>query len=415
MRRRWAKLILLVSFAGLGCHGADKRRDDDGVFSGPDRPGATTGGKKDRAAIDVDSPAHWLDRPKPDFMKGSTPNAPSWNSPKDPNYDLKSETNGMLSGYVEDPDGRKLGNVFVEVREVGDTNTKPIGVVSLAGGAFTVLGLKPNRNYQLSVSANVEGRKLFQSVYTKTPNPNVRLTLLEGEGAAIPMTPAPSAPALDPLKKSPTNAIPAPFGGTLPAPDFGTRGSGVAPTGGYEVPPSSGPLPDRSDLTTDRGGNPWKSPVAEIPKSSTPLPEGRRESRKGESKELGGLLDGSGTEAKLPAANYRLIAFLETTNPKAASGLNELNRELGGSKFGIVGVLCDEGTRTARLNRMAQFEMDQKVEFPLRIEADLGGVAKRFGISRFPMAVLLDSNGGVIWQGDPSDAKEIQEAMKAGR
>jgi hypothetical protein len=164
---------LLVALAG--CQSSEKRlpAPSDDKFLGPDRVAEPSS----RAKSNPDSPAHWLDQSKPEWMHGRTPAAPNWNDPKNPDYDVAAETGGLLAGYVEDPDGRKVGKVYITVRETSDTNPKPIGVVTRPDGTFAINGLKPKKNYVLSVSESVDGRKLFQTVYVKPPNATVRIVL----------------------------------------------------------------------------------------------------------------------------------------------------------------------------------------------------------------------------------------------
>jgi thiol-disulfide isomerase/thioredoxin len=440
MRRRWASLVVGSVLALAGCRSGGEKRPDDDRPAGPDRPSDLTSRGKDRS-IDPDSPAHWLDRPKPDWMHGRTPAAPSWNTPKDPGYDYKAETGGLLSGYVEDPDGRKLKNVYIAVREVGDTNPKDVGVLSTADGSFVVQGLKPNRNYMLSVTAADGGRKLFGVVYTKTPNPNVRLALLEGDMGGSPPAgkPAagtpnpPAAPADDPLKRPPTNAVPPP--GSLPEPNMGgvsggrdaglpspkplDRDAGVYPTGGYEVPPASGPLPDRNDLMTDKGAPPWRPPAANIPapRTGTPVPSAdnpkRSESRKGEHLPL---VDSRGRPADLPKSKLVLVQFFTTASEtcrRAVPPLNAVQARYAGRGLEVVGLVCDDEPLKARVMAADQFRRDQDVTYLLLTEPGKRPTEwlARYGVSDLPTAVLLDSTGAVLWQGNPMRTTDLMAVI----
>ena len=41
-----------------------------------------------------------------------------------------------------------------------------------------------------------------------------------------------------------------------------------------------------------------------------------------------------------------------------------------------------------------------------------GQLMKRFGIDRFPTAVLLDARGAVLWQGNPSKVQDLVTAIE---
>ena len=235
----------------VGCLSGEKRKDSDTAFVGPDKPGELASRTKDRTKAD-DIPGEWLHRSKPDWMRGSTPDAPSWNKPTDPGYDLKTETKGLLAGIIENPEGRKVPNAFIDVREVGDTKVTSIGLNSDANGSFVVRGLKSERNYVLTVHIKDNERFLFMTVYARTPNSNIRISLVETEHP--------------PKLGTNTNSR---IDGPLPNP------TGVPPTGGFETSPADQPRRpgERSDLTTEGTTKPWKSPTVEIPFSRTDLPE----------------------------------------------------------------------------------------------------------------------------------------------
>lgn len=246
---RFLAVVPLVCL--VGCLSGEKRKDTDNAFEGPDKPGELASREKGRNAAD-EVPGDWLHRSKPDWMRGNTPDAPSWNKTNDPGFDLKTETKGLLAGTVENPEGRKVPNVFIDVREVGDTKATSIGVNSDANGTFVVRGLKHDRNYVLTVHIREGERFLFTTIYARTPNANVRIALVETENA--------------PKLGTSTNSR---VDGPLPNP------AGVPPTGGFETSPADEPrrTGERGDLTTDGASKPWKSPTVDIPNSRTALPE----------------------------------------------------------------------------------------------------------------------------------------------
>jgi thiol-disulfide isomerase/thioredoxin len=384
-------------------------------------------------------------------MKGATPTAPSWNTPTDPGYNYKTETSGLLAGYVLDPDGRKLGGVYVAVREVGDSNPKDIGVVSLPDGAFVIQGLKSGRNYMLTVNTTSGDRKVFGVVYAKTPNPNVRITLLEGELAGGPPSVKPVASidggktgtSDDPLKRRPTpsHSIPAPRttvpDGPLPVPEFGARPrsrsdlptpqpldreTGLHPTGGYEVPPASGPAPERYDLMTDQGPLPWKAPAAAIPtpRAANPIAPApfseRSESRKSETYTL---VNTQGRGANLPQAKLVLLQFFTTasvTCQRVVPTLNGVQERYAARGVEVVGLVCDDASLKARVMAADQFRSDFRVGYTVLTEPGKrpGDWMTRFGVAELPTAVLLDQTGAVLWQGNPAQTDEMIRAIESG-
>lgn len=424
---RWgASLVAAVFLVLAGCRSGGEKKPSDDKFTGPDRGTGETTGRDGKPTANPDSPAHWLDRPKPNWMHGTTPPAPTWKDPKSPDYNPKTDSTGLLAGYVEDPEGRKVPNVYIEVRESGDTNGKPIGVVSMASGSFIMEGLKPGKNYQLSVNAAVDGRKLFQTVYVKTPNPNVRLSLLEADGSApaAPAKPADPPSGGDPLKKSPTGDIPNPNAdGPLPKPNFslGDRDPGVAPVGGSEPPPRGDALPkgERFDLMTDQGPVPWKPPVANIPtpRVGQPVPSATPPSRGESRKQTFGFVDHTGKEVPPPSGKAVLMAFHTAgsmASVRAVSVLNGLHEKYADRGLAVVSVGCEDEPLKARLMAADLFRKDHGVKYPVLTESSRfsGDALKRYGVSELPAAVLLNENGEVIWQGNPNRPTGLAEAIE---
>lgn len=427
MSRRGASLVVLFTVVLAGCRSGGEKRAADDKYSGPTPPAETTG-----RAANPDTPAHWLDRPKPDWMHGKTPPAPSWNDPKSPNYDLKAETNGLLAGYVEDPEGRKVRGVYIAVRETNDKTPTPVGVVSDPSGTFIINGLKPKRNYQLTVDATVDGRRLFQTVYVSTPNPNVRLSLLEGDGSLSAAAPAPPPapvtkpvePPADPLTKPPTHDIPNPrTDGPLPTPKFGSD-PGVAPVGGYEPPsPHNDALPkgERYDLMTNEGPVPWKPPVASMPtpRSGQPIPGATPPTRGESRKEPFGFVDHTGKDAALPSAKLVLVNFHTAASMacvRAVPVLNDLHDKYANRGLAVVGIGCEDEPPSARVMAADLFRKDHAVKYGLLTESGKksGEVLKRFGVTELPAAVLLNEKGEVLWQGNPNKPAGLVEAIEAG-
>ncbi len=431
MSRRGASLVVLITVVLAGCRSGGEKRAADDKFSGPTPSGETTG-----RAANPDTPAHWLDRPKPTWMHGTTPTAPSWNDPKSPNYDLKAEANGLLAGYIEDPEGRKVRGVYIAVRETTDKSPTPVGVVSDPSGTFIINGLKPKKSYQLTVDATVDGRRLFQTVYVSTPSPNVRLSLIEADSslpAPTPAAPAPTpaplakpvdpAPGADPLTRPPTGDIPNP-NGPLPAPKFSGTDPGVAPVGGYEPPPAHNdalPKGERYDLMTDQGPLTWKPPVASMPTPRTglPVPVATPPTRGESRKEAFGIVDHTGKEVALPSGKLVLVNFYTAGSMacvRAVPVLNDLHDKYAARGLAVVGVGCEDEPPSARVMAADLFRKDHAVRFGLLTESGKksGDVLKRFGVTELPASVLLNEKGEALWQGNPNKPAGLVEAIEAG-
>ncbi|HVK16763.1 MAG TPA: hypothetical protein VM533_07425, partial [Fimbriiglobus sp.] len=101
--RRWVLLIAAGS-ALSGCKYLDRERAPRGAAEPASRTRPDSKGGKG-----------WLDGPGPGLEKVGTPPADSWADPKNPGYDVDREVRGVLGGVVEDPDGRKVRDVLIEV------------------------------------------------------------------------------------------------------------------------------------------------------------------------------------------------------------------------------------------------------------------------------------------------------------
>jgi cytochrome c biogenesis protein CcmG, thiol:disulfide interchange protein DsbE len=235
------------------------------------------------------------------------------------------------------------------------------------------------------------------------------------------------APSVDPLKKPPTNSIPAYPDGPLPVPKIGSeRDAGVNPVGGYEVTPQDDALPkvERNDLSTDRGG-PWRPPVANIPvpRTAQPIPPaaapGRGESRK-EVAGGYGFVGTDGRQADLPGAKLVLVNFFSTgsmAGAQAVPALNGLREKYAARGVEVAGMNCDDDTLDARVAAGERFAKEQGAGYPILTESGKrpGALLKRYGIAELPTAVLLNESGDVLWQGSPNKPTGLAEAIEKGR
>ena len=80
----------------------------------------------------------------------------------------------------------------------------------------------------------------------------------------------------------------------------------------------------------------------------------------------------------------------------------------------MIGVACDDEDLRTRVITAGKYRSDHAVNFPILTEPGKqpGAVMKRFGVRAYPTAVLLDHAGGVLWQGNPGDAKALVAAIE---
>ena len=80
----------------------------------------------------------------------------------------------------------------------------------------------------------------------------------------------------------------------------------------------------------------------------------------------------------------------------------------------MIGVTCDDEDLRTRVIFAGKYRRDHAVNFPILTEPGKqpGTVMKKFGVKVYPTAVLLDHTGGVLWQGNPGDAKALVNAIE---
>ena len=246
---RWGKTKLLAAALALGgCKSAEKKPPAD-----RDAPGATAGRTKGKAG------PTWLDDLKGNLpgAGGPVPKADSWTDPRDPNLDIATEVRGLLSGVVLDAEGRRAGNVSIQIEPVegGDAPAPPVpmSIVADNQGYFLTKGLKPGQSYTLTVRVDVEGRPQFAVQQTRIPNPNATLRLRED------LKPPPAAPI--------PGGIPPPADLAAPA-AAGRPADGSWAPGGASAAPLHKVVPSPAPSTVPRPGKPENT-------AATPWPDGK--------------------------------------------------------------------------------------------------------------------------------------------
>jgi thiol-disulfide isomerase/thioredoxin len=384
---------------------------------------------------------HWTEGPfNTSPPRGNAPPADSLADPKDPTFDTNSELKSVIAGFVIDPDGRKAGNLFVQVEPMPvEGRGAPLEVETLPDGSFLMKGLEPGRSYRLTTKATDGTRVLAGRTYAKAPNRQVRITLVEG--LQLDDTTRPGLVPKPDLPKSPVKPVEAPGRTVAPEqplapPDFSSRGSSS------ELPePKYGDLPDaqggtpvvlppsRPDLTTTGPQNEWKPPVTNIPGRSglmdppplVPLPRGGTRSeviRNGAQFTLTDSQARNWTFPRNQPGELILLEFMTTEClpcQKALPGLKALQQKYGARGLVVVGVACDDEPLTTRQAVAERYRTDHALNFPILTETGKkpGALMKKFGVDRYPTAILLDFSGAVLWQGHPNRKDSLIEAIES--
>ena len=458
--RRWG-LLFGVGMAATGCKLFE--RPPDGPKYDPIASGGLTSRPKDQQPTDRPPPmsGHWLDNPPGSAASGGDrPPVPAGQPhPGSVVGNPRDEGRGVLDGYVIDPDGRKLADVFIEVRAYGDgSGGAPVGVQTLASGYFHITGLKPGQTYQLTARVNRGGSELAGQLLATPPSVHIRLPLIEGlalpdggtrpaggtdrpaggdapasEDAPLLSPPAmPERPAPEPLSRDNL-----PSGTPTDNPAADGAWSPTRPSPPPMIPPPAGrpekPAP-RPDLFTPGPTPGWKLPTATVPGPSVPavLPAtpprrpppaanpDRSESRTVRQKPEFVLVDTLGRVREFPtgrADDLVLVDFMTTTClpcKKAIPTLKQLQSRYGASGLEIIGVVCDDTDTPQRRAFAGRYSEQQNLNYLLYVEpnAKPGRVMDQFDVEFFPTLVLIDGTGKVRWKGDSRDLGKLDGLIR---
>lgn len=464
-RMRRSAVLFAVGLALAGCKAAERERP----------PRADREGGVGTASRTKPTPKGWLDGPTPNLGEVDTPPADSWTDPRDRGFDVDREVRGLLAGFVEDPDGRKLRDVFIQVEPADPTaggGGAPVGVQTDRHGYFLIKGLKPKQAYVLTAQTTHDGQTLGGRAYAQTGTERsqfVRISLIDGLGfpgagrgspdrpPASPGNPTPAGTPAPTLADPPNLSVPPPVlpsgsASTLPAPvphendrpaparpDADSDGA-FSPVGPRpDTPQSPAPVPAgpgvppvpplRKDLVTEGPAGIWRPPAASIPTApqsspstipASPAP-GRSESKSVAPNAEFVLLDTTGYRREFPtgrAGELVLLDFMTTTCvpcKKAIPTLNALHAKYGLLGVEVIGVTCDPIGVNERRLLSAEYKQRAGVNYLLYVEPgeEPGRLMGRFGVTGYPTLVLLDGSGRVRWQGHPKDADELERVIAA--
>jgi thiol-disulfide isomerase/thioredoxin len=455
--RRGVGLIAAV-LALLGCKGTDPKPAD-----------RTTPAGTAAARPKGQGPA-WLDESLARLPGAGTgvPKAGSWAHPKDPNFNVASEKQGVLAGRVLDPHGQPARSVFIQIEPADAGPGQKAGAVGIStdnAGYFFTNGLRPGRAYNLTVEAKVDGKPLTGVVQTRPPQPNITIALRDDLGVASAGVPPglPSAPPASPGPglPPPGELIPptglAPARPPTPGPADGnwTPGTGSAPTpipatiaptpapaapppapttrpAPAEVRPTPAPSPER---TADGPHNPFRAPPTSIPGPAFPAlppalpppppvipppgPTSARPVRAGVNFALVDALERPWEFATSRHGSLVLLDFMTTTCvpcKRVIPVLVDLQARYGASGLELVGVVCDDAPQRERAALAGKYQQDHGLNYALYVEPgpEPGEVRDRFFAAGdgYPTVVLLDGSGAVVWKGHPGNRAALESAIQ---
>ena len=432
MTRRLDRLALLLAFAALaGCQPSGNLPGGAIPRRGNTRP---TG--------------DWLDGPVAANAKDAPREAKPRREPKagDGGFDAVKESRAALGGLVEDPEGKPARGVSVEyaLADGSDGPGAPLDTLTDGAGRFQIYGLKPKSGYVLTARSRVEGRDCAGRVYVPTGHPKSQQQVIAlnydfafpasapSPGGDVPRRP--SFPGSPRAGAPPDTSIPPPGSILRPAdPDAPSpraldqsslparSGELGAPRVASEVgerdwspttPPGPAPTVGRPELRTDGPAGLARPPAASVPgRTSKSVPIQPRSEFM--------LLDAAGVEREFPTGRDHslvLLDFLSTDcGPckKAIPALMDLQTRHGPRGFEVVGVLCDDAPRDARLARAADYRRDHGLNYVVYTEPGPkpGTLLERYHADRFPTLVLINGAGERLWQGHPKDAADLERVI----
>jgi len=408
-------LLLLTGLALTGCKAFER-----------DHPAADT------ASRNKSKPTQgWLGGPTPGVGKVGTPPADSWANPRDPLYDVQREVRGVLGGFVEDPDGRKVKDAFIEVEPVGGAaDGAPVGVQTDKLGQFLIKGLQPGQTYQLTARIKLDGRDLAGRVFAKTGNERsqfVRLALIDGLTFPGDTTGRDLPGGTDGAKSGTGTVVPPPpvipSGTPKPEPLTRSADEGLPSRAPTEPTPKPvvvpAPVPTRTDLTADRGEPTWKPPVASIPSAVAPSPPKKPEIKPTPPEGQILLLDTLGVQRGFPSGKpgeLVLMAFMTTTGLPSKQSIpiiKDLQARYGLNGVEVIGIVCDDSDSTQRRVLGAAYQRAEGLNFLLYAEPtkDPGPVMKKYNVKLIPTLVLIESQGAVLWSGKPADRDALEKVL----
>jgi thiol-disulfide isomerase/thioredoxin len=346
-----------------------------------------------------------------------------------------STSGGILAGQVKDAFGRPVPEAWILVsapRQKGKSQAKPIDVPTKDQGYFTIQGLRPGQDYQLTARARDGLRNMAGITWATAPNPRVLITVREDfyTKNTPPIPPPPNWPGLkdiksagaEPEKKERTTAAIEPGWG----PGRGTEKAPPHETDTIRVNPDAeeskiqGGL-DPSRIARDKKDNP---PLIKVPPQWAP-PQRKEHPPLGTSPEarvapasrvpscvlLGKKLhnfalydlDNRVWEFRNRRGKMVLLDFWGTKCMpcrKAIPHLRVLQEKYKSFGLEVIGIAYEERNTPEKQRQFVDLVcQNEKINYKVL----MGGgencpVMTQFGVRLLPTLVLLDENGRIIEQ-----------------
>jgi thiol-disulfide isomerase/thioredoxin len=448
MRRGSAGLIAAV-FALAGCKSTGDPKPGD-----RDARGNVAARTRDPQGPTWFDPAARLPGAGTSVPKAGT----SGGDPKSPDFDARAEAKDGISGRVVDAYNHPAKEVFIRVEAVSDApgdGSKEIGIYTDGSGYFFTRGLKVGAAYNLTAEAKQDGRELSGTVQTRVPSSALTIVLREGFGlppevpesprkatGGFPPPPVPTGsdhipPAgLGPVGGAPprvpsdgayrpgggaTHPVPPAIGGAPPGSPLP-----AAPTGGLPEPDDLTPTdrPLRPENVADGPRTPFTPPAANIPGPvptprlpvPPPAPPGGQSRGTGNFRLLDSL-ERNWDFATDKTGSVVLVEFVTTSCPHCKPVipvLKDLQSRYAADGLQVVAVLCDDAPQKQRAAAAGKYARDNNTNYPVfsEVGADPGAVRDALGVKAYPGAVLLASDGTVLWSGHPGEKAKLEAAVR---
>ncbi len=80
----------------------------------------------------------------------------------------------------------------------------------------------------------------------------------------------------------------------------------------------------------------------------------------------------------------------------------------------VVAVLCDDRPRAERLDLAAKYQKQHDLNYTVTTEPGprVGALLERFGVEKYPTAILLNGAGERLWHGHPGDTEALETAIR---
>ena len=180
------------------------------------------------------------------------------------------------------------------------------------------------------------------------------------------------------------------------------------PQAEFRLPPTNIPPPDK--LLS----------VPALPPATGP-DGGRSESRSVRPKSEFVLVDTLGRPKEFPTGRTGelvLIEFMTTTCApckQAVPALKDVQARYGARGLDVVGVACDEVDTPQRRVVAAAYQKAEGLNYLLYVEPGRtpGRVRDRFEVEFYPMMVLINAAGDVLWKGNAKSLAALERVIDA--